>query len=44
MSLTDGIWIARRRDNPTRILTPDTAPDLRWQLRADYGQSLRTGT
>jgi hypothetical protein len=44
ISLTDGIWVARRRDNPTRILTADTAPELRWLLRADYGQRLRTGT
>ena len=42
--LTDGIWVACRRDNPTRVLTADTAPELRWLLRADYGQWLRTGT
>jgi hypothetical protein len=44
ISLTDGVWIARRRDNSTRTLTADTAPELRWLLRADYGQWLRTGT
>ena len=44
ISLTDGIWVARRRNNPTRILTADTAPELRWVLRADYGQQQRTGT
>jgi hypothetical protein len=44
ISVTDGIWVARRRDNPTRVLTADTAPELRWLLRADYGQQLRTGT
>jgi hypothetical protein len=44
ISLTDGIWVARRRDNPTRVLTADTAPELRWLLCADYGQRLRTGT
>ena len=43
ISLTDGIWVARRRDNPTSILTADTAPELRWLLRVDYGQWLRTG-
>jgi hypothetical protein len=42
--MTDGIWIARRRDNPPRILTADTAPQLCWLLRIDYGQWLRTGT
>jgi hypothetical protein len=44
ISLTDGIWVARRRDHSTRILTADIAPQLRWLLRADYGQWLRTGT
>jgi hypothetical protein len=44
ISVTDGICVARRRDNPTRVLTADTAPELRWLLRADYSQSLRTGT
>jgi hypothetical protein len=44
ISLTDGIWVARCCDNPTCILTADTAPELRWLLRADYGQRLRTGT
>jgi hypothetical protein len=44
ISLTDGIWVARRRDNPTRVLTADTAPELRWLLRADYGRRLRTRT
>jgi hypothetical protein len=42
ISLTDGIWLARRRDNPARILTADTA-ELRWLLRTDYGLWLRTG-
>jgi hypothetical protein len=44
ISLTDGIWAARHRDNPARILTADTAPELRWLLRADYGQWPRAGT
>jgi hypothetical protein len=44
ISLTDDIWVARRRDNPTRVITADTAPELRWLLRADYGRWLRTGT
>jgi hypothetical protein len=29
ISVTDGIWVARRRDSPTRVLTADTAPELR---------------
>jgi hypothetical protein len=37
--VTDGIWTARRSDNPTRILTADTAPELRWLLRADHGSN-----
>jgi hypothetical protein len=44
ISLTDAIWVARRRDNTIRVLTADTAPELRWLLRADHGQRLRTGT
>jgi hypothetical protein len=44
ITLSDGVWAARRRDNPTRILTADTAPQLRWLLRADYGQQPPTGT
>jgi hypothetical protein len=35
ISLTDGIWAARRAGNPTRVLTADSAPELRWLLRAD---------
>jgi hypothetical protein len=42
ISVSDGIWVARRLDNPTRILAADTAPELRWLLRADHGQPLRT--
>ncbi len=44
ISVTDGIWVAHRHDSPTRVLTVDTAPELQWLLRADYGQTLRTGT
>jgi hypothetical protein len=28
IGVTDGIWVARRLDNPTRILTADTAPGV----------------
>jgi hypothetical protein len=41
ITLNDGIWTAHRHDNPAQILTADTAPDLRWQIRADYGEWLR---
>jgi hypothetical protein len=41
--MTDGIWVARSLDNPTHVLTADTAPELRWLLRTAYGQWLRTG-
>ena len=44
ITVTDSIWVARRCDNPTRVLTADTGPELRWLLRVDYGQWLRTGT
>jgi len=27
ISLTDGIWVGRQRDNPTRVLTADTDPN-----------------
>jgi hypothetical protein len=37
--LTDGIWVACRRDNPACVLTAATALELRWLLRADYGQA-----
>jgi hypothetical protein len=44
ITMTGGIWAARRSGKPSRILTADTAPELRWLLRADYGIWLRTGT
>jgi hypothetical protein len=43
IDVTDGIWIVRRLEDPTHILTADTAPELRWLLRADHGQRVRTG-
>jgi hypothetical protein len=42
ITMSDGTWTARRHDNPARILTAPTAADLRWQLRNDYGEWLRT--
>lgn len=44
ITMSDGVWIARRHDNPARVLTARTAPDLRWQIRNDYGEWLRTGS
>jgi hypothetical protein len=44
ISLSDGIWTAQRHDDPTCVLTADTAPDLRWQIRTDYGAWLRTSS
>jgi hypothetical protein len=42
ITVTGGTWTARRRDNPARVLTADNADDLRWQIRTDYGDRLRT--
>lgn len=42
ITLSQGRWTARRHDNPGRVLTADTAPGLRWQIRTDYGEWLRT--
>jgi hypothetical protein len=42
VTLSDGVWTARRHDNPARVLTADTAPGLRWQIRSDYREWLRT--
>jgi hypothetical protein len=44
ISVTDGTWAARCTGNPTRILTAESAPQLRWLLRTDYSQQLRTAT
>jgi hypothetical protein len=42
IALAGGTWTARRRDNPARVLTAATADDLRWQIRTDYSDWLRT--
>jgi hypothetical protein len=42
ITVTGGVWAARRHDNPAKILTAETAPGLRWQIRTDYGEWLRT--
>jgi len=42
ITLSDAVWTARRRDNPDRVLTAGTAPGLRWQIRNDYCEWLRT--
>lgn len=41
ITLSGGVWTARRHDNPGQLLTADTAPDLRWKIRNDYGEWLR---
>ena len=42
ITLADGVWTARRHDHPAQVLTADTASGLRWQIRSDYGEWLRT--
>jgi len=42
ITLADGVWTACRHDNPARVLTSGTAPGLRWQIRNDDSEWLRT--
>jgi hypothetical protein len=42
VTVSGGTWTARRRDDPGRVLTADTAARLRWQIRTDYGEWPRT--
>jgi hypothetical protein len=42
ITVSAGVWTARRHDNPRQFLTADTGPDLRWKIRNDYGEWLRT--
>jgi hypothetical protein len=42
ITLSEGIWTARSRYDPAHSLTASTASDLRWQIRNDYGEWLRT--
>jgi hypothetical protein len=41
ITLSEGVWTARRQDNPAQVLTASTATELRWQIRNDYGAWLR---
>lgn len=41
ITLSNGVWTARRRDNLGTLLTADTGPELRWLIRTDYGDWLR---
>jgi hypothetical protein len=40
--VSGGVWAARRHDNPATVLAADSTPELRWLIRADYGEWLRT--
>ena len=42
ITLTNGVWTATAHHSPGRVLTAGTATDLRWQIRTDYGEWLRT--
>jgi hypothetical protein len=42
ITFSDGAWTARRHYNPAKVLTAGNAPDLRWAIRTDYGEWLRT--
>jgi carbon monoxide dehydrogenase subunit G len=41
ITFTGGVWTAIRYNNPTQVLTADTAAQLNWQIRVDYGQWLQ---
>lgn len=41
ITMSEGVWTARRHDNSDRSFAADTALDLRWQIRTDYGEWLR---
>jgi hypothetical protein len=41
ITFSDEVWAARRHGNPATVLTADTAPELRWLIRTDYGEWLR---
>jgi hypothetical protein len=42
ITVSGGTWTARRLGDPGRVLTADTAAGLRWQIRTDYSEWLRT--
>jgi hypothetical protein len=41
ITFTDGVWAACRYNNPANVLTADTAAQLNWQIRTDYGDWLQ---
>jgi hypothetical protein len=38
ITVARGVWTAVRYNNPTNVLTADTAAQLSWQIRVDYGR------
>ena len=42
IALRDGVWTASRCDDPTTVLTADTAPELRRLMQDDYADWLRS--
>jgi hypothetical protein len=38
IALSDGVWSARRYDDPVRLLTADTADELDEQISLDYAK------
>jgi hypothetical protein len=41
ITFADGVWTAVRYSNPANLLTADTAAQLNWQIRVDYGDWLQ---
>jgi len=44
ISLNDGVWAALRRDDPPSLLTADSAPGLREQMREDHANRMISST
>ncbi len=40
IALRDGVWTASRCDDPTTVLTADTAPELHGLLQDDQAEGL----
>jgi hypothetical protein len=41
ITFNHGVWSASRYNNPANMLTADTATQLNWQIRTDYGDLLQ---
>lgn len=41
ISFADGVWAARRSNGPANVLAADTAEELNWLIRSDYGRWLQ---